>query len=108
MTDIVARLLDEWQRLSGHSMDRGSAEAGIASNLACEAADCISDLRTKIADLESAIEKMQQHLGTLRGTSFTSQAAERNAWEAWCIAETTLHPTRASVTVAAQQKSGEP
>ncbi len=37
-SDLAKRLEDEGERLSGHSIDRGSVDAGIASNLAFEAA----------------------------------------------------------------------
>lgn len=41
---LVERLNDEAQRLSGHSLDHGSVDAGIASNLASEAAAAIERL----------------------------------------------------------------
>lgn len=48
MTDtkhtLANQLRDEAQRLSGHSIDRGCANSGIASNLADQAADTIDDL----------------------------------------------------------------
>lgn len=49
---LIERLREESQRLSGYSLDRGSVDAGIASNLADEAATALADRDAKIAELE--------------------------------------------------------
>lgn len=48
-SDLVKRLEEEAERLSGHSIDRGSVDAGIASNLASEAATTIDEALTLVA-----------------------------------------------------------
>ena len=52
MSDIVERLEAEAMRLSGHSIDRGSAEAGLSAVLATEAADEIERLREALERID--------------------------------------------------------
>jgi hypothetical protein len=42
IAELVARLEEEAERLSGHSIDRSSVDAGISSNLATEAAQALT------------------------------------------------------------------
>lgn len=49
--DIVDLLREESTRLSGHSLDRGCADSGIAANVADEAVDQIERLRADYAAL---------------------------------------------------------
>jgi len=52
---LVERLREESERLSGRSLDRGCQDSGIAANLAENAADEISRLRSvlyQIIDLD--------------------------------------------------------
>lgn len=53
---LVERLNEEAERLSGHSIDRGSVDAGIASNLASEAAAAIERL---VAERDEAREALK-------------------------------------------------
>lgn len=53
---LVERLRDEWQRLSGHSLDRGSVDAGVAANLAEEAATRLEALAADNARLRMEAE----------------------------------------------------
>jgi Ni,Fe-hydrogenase I small subunit len=45
--ELVKQLREEAERLSGHSLDRGVQEAGIAANLANRAADFIESMEAK-------------------------------------------------------------
>lgn len=44
VAELIRELRDEWERLSGHSINRGSAEAGIAANLLDKAIGAIESL----------------------------------------------------------------
>ena len=56
--ELVASLEEEALRLSGRSLDYGSADSGIASNLATEAASRITSDATRIAELRKAIRAL--------------------------------------------------
>jgi hypothetical protein len=51
IAELVSRLEEEAERLSGHSIDRSSVDAGISSNLATEAAQAL----TRIAGERDAL-----------------------------------------------------
>lgn len=57
-SDLVKRLEDEGERLSGHSIDRGSVDAGIASNLACEAAAALIAAEAQLARQGEALKEI--------------------------------------------------
>lgn len=53
LASLLERLEDEAQRLSGHSLDRGSLDAGIGANLASEAASVLAAQQEEIERLQS-------------------------------------------------------
>ena len=52
--ELVETLREESLRLAGHSLDRGSQEAGLAGGLADEAADRIASLEQRVRVLTEA------------------------------------------------------
>lgn len=59
---LVERLNEEAQRLSCHSLDHGSVDAGIASNLASEAAAAIERLLAERDESDRAASAMSSDL----------------------------------------------
>lgn len=64
-SDVAGRLRDESARLSGHSLDRGIVDAGIAANLADEAADEIDRLTAALASEREARQKAEARIAKL-------------------------------------------
>lgn len=69
VAEVVERLEEEVVRLSGRSLDFGSADSGIAANLAMEAASLITSLTAdnarmveRIAELEARLEHVTELL----------------------------------------------
>ena len=73
--ELVERLRGEAERLSGHSIDRGSVDAGIASNLADEAAATIERLLARQAKLEKALTQLVDVVGNMRVPQNLAEAA---------------------------------
>jgi len=82
---LVERLNDEAERLSGHSIDRGNVDAGIASNLASEAAAAIE---RRVAERDEAREALKPfaalYTESMRdypdGTAKQGRPDDRQAW----------------------------
>lgn len=69
---LVERLRDESRALSWLSIERGSAEAGIASNLADEAATALQAQADALAEAKRALEKHAKHLAWVHATGVES------------------------------------
>ncbi|RTL51247.1 MAG: hypothetical protein EKK40_10415 [Bradyrhizobiaceae bacterium] len=55
---VAGRLREEALRLSGHSIDRGCVDSGIAANLADESADEIDRLTAEVERLSKLLRDM--------------------------------------------------
>jgi truncated hemoglobin YjbI len=73
--DLIERLKDEAQRLSGYSLDHGRADAGIAANLADEAA-------SRIEELERILAQPVDATGDYVHPAFNERDKERHRAEA--------------------------
>lgn len=71
---LVERLREEARRLSGHSLDRGSVDAGIASNVADEAADELEARATLITELHAEVAKTKMHLSAWEDSARINKA----------------------------------
>lgn len=60
--ELIKHLREEAERLSAHSLDRGAQEAGIAANLASQAADALEQMEAVMTRLSDMSVDVAVHL----------------------------------------------